>query len=270
MVASPVGSNVTRLAALVAGPLAALLWWPRPGRRTVALIAAALPLLYLQWQAPVRDISTAGDNPEVTSAYFQPLVSYLSHQAGQPFRIEIPFTLFHWEAFAVAPRFALARGWERQLDIKYNQLFYDGTLTAARYDAWLHHLAVRYVAVPDKDLDYSARQEVALINRGLPYLRLVFHILDWRVYAVRDATPIVQGAATLTELGSDWLDVRGLRPGTAVVRVHYSPYWEVVEGSGCVAPYGEYTELVVRRPGPLKLAMHFSLDRVGALSMRCN
>ena len=270
VVASPVGSNVTRLAPLVAGPLAALLWWPRPSRRLALLVAVALPLLYLQWQAPVRDIRIADDNGEVTAAYFQPLVSYLSRQDDRPFRIEIPFTLFHWEAYLIAPEFPLARGWERQLDIKYNPLFYGGTLTASRYDAWLHQVAVRYVAVSDKNLDYSAKQEVALINRGLPYLRLVLRTRHWRVYAVRDPAPIVQGTATLTELGSDSLEVQGLRQGDALVRVHYSPYWAVVQGSGCVGPAGDYTELVVRRPGPMKIAMHFSLDRIGAHSLRCS
>ena len=29
-------------------------------------------------------------------------------------------------------------------DYPYNQVFYDGTLTPARYDAWLHRLAIRY------------------------------------------------------------------------------------------------------------------------------
>ncbi len=269
-VASPVGSNVTRLAPLVAGPLAALLWWPQPGRRAAALLAVALPLLYLQWQAPVRDIRTADDNAEVTAAYFQPLVTYLSRQSDQPFRIEIPFTLFHWEAYLMAPEFPLARGWERQLDIKYNGLFYDGTLTAAEYDAWLHQVAVRYVAVSDKNLDYSAKQEVALINRGVPYLNLVFRTRHWRVYAVRNPTPIVEGAATLTDLGSDWLELNGSRPGTAIVRVHYSPYWAVTEGDGCVGPNGYFTELTVRRPGPIKLAMRFSLGRIGATSTRCS
>ena len=97
----------------------------------------------------------------------------------------------------MAPRFPLARGWERQLDIKYNSLFYDGTLTAATYHTWLHKLAVRYVAVSDADLDYSAHEETALIDRGLPYLRLVFHSAHWHVYAVDHPTPIAQGAATL-------------------------------------------------------------------------
>ena len=266
-VASPVGSNITRLAALFAGPLAALLWWRR---RPLALLAVALPLLYLQWQAPVRDLRTADDNREVTFAYFQPMMTYLSRQSGQPFRIEIPFTLFHWEAYAVAPEFPLARGWERQLDTKDNQLFYNGTLTPGRYDAWLHRLAVRYVAVADAELDYSAKQEVALINRGLPYLRLVFRTRHWRVYEVKDPAPIVQGDATMTALGPNWVELQAQRAGTALIRVRYSPYWAVTRGSGCVAPSGDFTQLTIRRPGPMRVAIRFSPARIAATSRRCS
>lgn len=265
-VPSPVGSNVTRLGPLLAGPIVALLWWRR---RPVALLLATLPLLYLQWQAPVRDLRTADDNREVTFAYFQPMMSFLSRQPGPPFRIEIPFTLFHWEAYAVAPEFPLARGWERQLDTKYNRLFYDGSLTPARYQAWLHQNAVRFVAVSDAELDYSARREVALINRGLPYLRLVLHTRHWRVYAVEHATPIVEGAATLTALGSNSLDVQTTHTGTALIRVRYSPYWAVTKGHGCVAPAGAFTRLEIAHPGALHIGISFSLTRIGARSPRC-
>ncbi len=269
VISSPIGGNAVRLAPLIAGPLAALLWWPPP-RRALAVAVAALPLLYLQLQAPVRDLRTADDNSEVTTAYFQPLISYLGRQSGPPFRIEIPFTLFHWEAYVMAPRFPLARGWERQLDIKYNDLFYGGPLTPASYEAWLHELAVRFVARPDAELDYSAKREVALIDRGLPYLRLVLRTRHWRVYEVRDATPIVQGAATLTTLGANYLQIRANHTGTAFIRVRYSPYWAVVHGSGCVGPDGGFTELVVRRPGPMRVAIRFSLSRIGARSIRCS
>jgi len=265
-VASPVGSNVTRLGPLLAGPIVALLWWRR---RPLALLAVALPLLYLQWQAPVRDLRTADDKGELTFAYFQPMMTYLSHQPGPPFRLEIPFTLFHWEAYAVAPKFPLARGWERQLDTKYNALFYDGNLTPARYEAWLHELAVRYVVVADAALDPSARREVALIDRGLPFLRLVFQTRHWRVYAVQNPTPIVQGA-TLTALGPNSVDVEAQRTGTALIRVRYSPYWAVTQGSGCVSQAGGFTRLTVRRPGALRITMSFSLSRIGATSTRCS
>jgi hypothetical protein len=272
-VASPVGSNATRLAPLIAGPLIALLWWPQPRsrRRAVALALVALPLLYLQWQAPVRDLRTADDNREVTNAYFQPLLSFLDRQPGPPFRIEIPFTLFHWEAYEVAPRFALARGWERQLDTKYNGLFYGSSpLTPATYEAWLHQLAIRFVALSDAEIDYSATAEVALINRGLPYLHLVLHTRHWRVYEVTDATPIVQGAATLKTLGPNYLVLEASRTGSAFIRVRWSPYWAVTEGDGCVAESKGFTKLTVRRPGPMRVAIRFSLGRIGADSPRCS
>ena len=137
------------------------------------LLAIALPLLYFQWQAPVRDVRTLRRRPVGVGGVLPAAAPVPGPPGGPPFRVEIPFTPIHWEAYAVAPRFPLARGWERQLDIKYNQLFYGGPLTPATYDAWLHQLAVRFVAVPDAQLDYSARKEAALIDRGLPYLRLV-------------------------------------------------------------------------------------------------
>jgi hypothetical protein len=264
-VSSAVGSNASRLAELLAGPLAALLLWPR---RRLLLGLAALPLLYLQWHAPVRDVSNAG-GPAMTSAYYQPLLSFLNRQGGPPFRIEIPFTKFHWEAYAVAPRFPIARGWERQLDIKYNRLFYAGHLTPATYRHWLHANAVRFVAVADAPLDYSAHAELALIDSGPAYLRLVWHARHWRVYAVQDPTPVVQGVARLNHLGANWLLLNAQRAGQALIRIHYTPYWAINAGAGCVAPAGPYTELRVRRPGTVRIGIDFSLARIRARSPRC-
>ena len=265
-VPTPVGSNAARLGALVAGPLAALLWWPR---RRQLLAAAALPLAYLQWQAPIRDVYITANDPSVKASYYQPLLDFLARQPGAPFRIEIPFTKFHWEAYDVAPRFPLARGWERQLDLKYNELFYGGALTSATYEAWLHTMAVRFVAVSDARLDYSAEQEEALVDRGLPYLRLVLQSGHWHVYAVSHATPIVQDPATLTKLGPNSLTVSTGQAGRVLVRVRFSPYWKIVNGSGCVAPAGDFTALTLRRAGTIRLVMDFSPARIGARSPRC-
>jgi hypothetical protein len=266
LVPTAVGSNAGRLEELAAGPLAALLLWPA---RKVLLLIVAIPLLYLQWHAPVRDVTNAGGEA-MTSDYYRPLLSFLGRQSGPPFRIEIPFTKFHWEAYAVAPRFPLARGWERQLDIEYNPLFYNGTLTAARYERWLHDRSVRFVAVADAPLDYSAVAERALIDRGLPYLHLVWRARHWRVYAVADPTPIAQGAATLQQLGPNWFSLRAARPGSTLVRVHFSPYWEITRGSGCVQPAGSFTRVTLRREGPARVSIRFSLSRIGASSPRCS
>jgi hypothetical protein len=266
LVSSAVGSNAGRLEELAAGPLAALLLWPR---RKTLLLAAALPLLYLQWHAPIRDVSSAG-GPSTTTAYYQPLLSFLDRQSGAPFRIEIPFTKSHWEAYVVAPHFPLARGWERQLDIKYNRLFYEPDLTPTSYERWLHDRAVRFVAVPDTPLDYSAVAERKLIDGGLPYLKLRWRSAHWRVYAVVDPTPIAAGVATLTAIGPNWLELHSNHPGIALIRVHFSPYWELTEGSGCVEPAGQFMKLVLARPGSVRLAIGFSLERVGARSPRCH
>jgi hypothetical protein len=266
-VATPVGSNAARLGPLLAGPLAALLWWPR---KKALLALAALPLAYLQWQAPIRDLTTSLGDASTNSSYYQPLLAFLDRQRGEPFRVEIPFTHFHWEAYEVAPRFPLARGWERQLDIKYNQLFYGGKLDAATYHAWLRRLSVRFVAVSSGPADYSAHAEIALIAHGLPYLRLVMHTIDWSVYSVRDPMPIASGAAQVTELGANSVTLDARRPGTTLVRVRFTPYWALSGSPGCVAPDGEFTRVTLRRAGPAKLVIRFALDRVGARSPRCD
>jgi hypothetical protein len=264
--ATPVGANAARLGTLVGGPLAALVLVDR--RR--ALMVAAVPLLFLQWQPPIRDLANGIGNPSTTAGYYEPLLRFLARQPGAPFRIEIPATRFHFETYEVAPHFTLARGWERQLDIKYNQLFYGGALTAAKYDAWLHRLAVKYVAVSDASLDYSAVKETALIDAGLPYLRLIHRTTHWRVYAVANPTPIVTGDATLRAIGPNSLTLTARTPGEALARVRFTPYWALGQGSGCVVKSGDFTTLKLRRAGRVTLVIRFALSRIGADSPRCN
>jgi hypothetical protein len=270
LIPSPIGSNIARLGTLAAAPLAALLWWRR---RPLLLGLCALPLLYIGWQQPVHDIATVAGDPATSAAYYQPLLRFLRAQPGaaqRTFRIEIPLTNSHWEADRVAPSFPLARGWERQLDRGENGLFYGGRLTAARYVRWLHVQAVSYVALPDTKLDPSARQEAALIRAGLPDLRPVMRSAHWRVYAVVDATPVAQGAATVRAVGSDWIALDAHTAGTAVVHVHFTPYWVLAQGSGCVAPDGHATRLTLGHAGPVRLALRFAPGRIGATSPRCS
>ncbi len=274
-VPSPIGSNIARLGTFMAAPLAALIWWRR---RTTLLAIVALPLLYIGWQAPVSDVATVSGDPTTSAGYYQPLLSFLRAQpagragSAQPFRIEIPFTRSHWEAYRVASEFPLARGWERQLDIADNPIFYDGHLTAAAYEGWLHRNAIRFVAVADAPLDYSATAEARQIRAGLPYLRPVMRSAHWRVYAVADATPIAQGVARLTAMGPDSLTLEARSPGATIVRVRFSPYWRLTgprSPVGCVAPDGAYMRLTLRHAGAVRLVMSFSFARIAATSPRC-
>jgi hypothetical protein len=108
-----------------------------------------------------------------------------------------------------------------------------------------------------------------LINRGLPYLRLVWRSRHWRVYAVADPAPIVQGAATLRAWGPNWLLLDAHHPGRALVRIRFSPYWSITQGAGCVSPAGQFTGLTLRSTGIVRVAISFSLWRIGAHSPRC-
>jgi hypothetical protein len=54
------------------------------------------------------------------------------------------------------------------------------------------------------------------------------------------------------------------------VRVRFTPYWAIAEGSGCVAPEGDFIRLTLRRAGRVRLVTRFAPGRVGARSARCS
>jgi hypothetical protein len=244
-----------------------------------------LPLLYWQWSSPVDDVVRASGDASVHASYYDGMLAFLhGRQAAEgPFRVEIPFTDNHWESARVAPTVPLARGWERQLDRKVNGLFYDGRrLTGRRYLSWLHANAVRYVALADAPIDYSAAAEAKRIRNGnVPGLREVFHDAHWRVFAVSDPTPLATGARVVA-LGHDSVDLDVPRAGRVVLKVRFTPYWRVVQGAGCVEPdrpfgvdaqdppAGPWTVVDVRRPGRIRLATDFATGRIGATSKRCS
>jgi hypothetical protein len=252
VIPTALGGNATRLGALLAGPVLAGAILAAPGRRAV-LAALVLPLAYWQLYPATRDVVRSSGDPSTAAAYHAPLVRFLESRPGA-FRVEIPFTENHWEAAHVAPRVPLARGWERQLDRRHGALFYDGTLTAATYRAWLDEHAVAYVAVPDVRLDPSAREEARLVARGLAYLRPVWHGAHWRVYAVRRATSLVTGAARAVTLQPDGFELRATRRGVALVRVRHTRWWAVTRGRACVerGPDG-MTRVRVLRPGAVRI-----------------
>ncbi len=254
-VPTPVGGNVVRLGALFAGPLAAAALGP-DRRRALGLLA--LPLAYWQLQAPIRDVIVAHGDPSTRAAYYAPLERFL---AGRPGRVEVPFTREHWEAALLAPRVALARGWERQLDIAENGLFYRPGLSAAAYAGWLRATAVAYVALPDVRLDYSARAEAALIGAGQPFLRPVARLAHWRVYAVAGAPALASPPARLTALGPDGFTLRFARGGTSRVRLRFTDYWTAPPG-GCVRPAPDgFTAVTAAGPGTLRIGVRLDLLR---------
>jgi hypothetical protein len=275
---TPMGSNIERYAVLLAGPLLLCAWRaeraagiPAPRMATAALAAAlCVWAVWVVW-GPVRETRAVLGNESTRASYYAPVERFLAAQPGGPVRVEVPLTRSHWEAALLAPTVSLARGWEKQLDERYDRVLLAHGLTAASYEHWLRENAVAYVALPDTPLDPSSASEGRLIRAGLAYLREVFASAHWRMYAVTGALPLLSGPGRLSSLGHDTIALHAYAPGRFLLRVRFSRYLTLAHGSGCVARApGGWTSVSVRVPGPVLVQARFSLSRALGLNGSCS
>ena len=272
---TPMGGTASRLGMLFGGPVLLCATWDRLRRPSLPLLAVAVAgfgaLGYWQWTSAIRDIDKAIHDPAAESGYFEPLRAYLETLPDQR-RIEIPFTSSRWENAEVAPVAPLARGWQRQLDTGRNPVFYRGDLNRLTYASWLADNAVRYVALPSAKPDRSSYAERALIEDGQRYLRLRWRSREWRVYEVLLPAPMVipQGRANvvLEQFGSDELLLDVKRPGEALVRVRWTPYW--FAAGGCVERAGQWTRVIADERGFMRLSTRFAPERIVDHGRRCD
>jgi hypothetical protein len=277
LVSSPMGSNIERYGVLFAGPLLICAVMkaragPRASRAATlgAVLAVGLWAVWAGW-GPVRETLAVAGNPSTNGAYYAPVERFLAEHAQTPVRLEVPLTRTHWETAELAPRVSLARGWEKQLDVRYDSVLLSSSLSAASYERWLREQAVAYVALPDVELDPSSAREGKLIRAGLPALREVFSSRHWRIYAVRAPQPLASGPGRLTALGHDSFALSASAPGSFLVRVHYTPYWTVTSGAGCVSRGARgWTRVDASQRGPLVVRASFSLARVLSPGRSCS
>jgi len=292
LVPTPMGSNVERYGVLLAGPL--LICAVASSRAAAGEVGAcgragpagsgryglgspvALPALaFILWAlwagwGPVRETLAVAGSPATNGAYYAPVERFLDAHARGPVRIEVPLTRTHWETAELAPRVSLARGWEKQLDERYNGVLLSAGLNAASYERWLREQAVSYVALPAVQLDPSSAREGDLVRAGLPYLRLVYSSRHWRIYAVRAPAPLASGPGRVTSLGHESVGLQAYAPGRLLVRVRWTPYWTVTSGAGCVQRgAGGWTRVDAARRGPLLLRASFSLGRAFGAGRSC-
>ncbi|HEY6758529.1 MAG TPA: hypothetical protein VI318_03530 [Baekduia sp.] len=262
-VASPMGANVSRLGMSFTGPLLAIALGRAAGPRRVALATLLVAATAWQWVDPITQASRGVDDPSAHAAYYRGLTRELRGIASGTGRVEVPFTRGHWEsAYLADAGIVLARGWERQLDRKLNPLFYKKALAPAAYERWLRDDAVRWVALPDAPLDPAGRAEGRLVAAGLPFLREVWHDAHWRLFAVVRPGPLASGPATSARLDADGATVVAGAAGTIVLHVRWTPYWRVTEGAACVRrASGSWTAVEALRPGPIRIAARFSVER---------
>jgi len=275
VIETPMGGNAVRLGALFGGPVLLCALWGRPWIRRIwvvpILAVGFATLAFWQWSPAVRDVIKYLEDPAAKSDYFEPLRQFLLRLPDQR-RIEIPFTRSHWEGSEIGMDQALARGWLRQLDTGLNPIFYRDGMNELTYASWLTDNAVRYVALPSAKPDKSSYRERALIEKGLPYLRLRWKSEDWRVYEVLLPAPLVipQGDANivLEQFQSDELLLDVKAPGEAIVKVRWTPYW--FASNACVEPDGDWTKVIADEKGFVRLSTRFAPERLFQRGRRCD
>jgi hypothetical protein len=277
LVPTAMGSNIERYAVLLAGPLllcALLAAGPDGPRRShVRLLPAIVALcawaVWAGW-GPLRETLAVAGSESTGAAYYVPVERFIDAHAHDPIRLEVPLTRTHWETAELAPRVSLARGWEKQLDTRFDDALLAPGLNARSYERWLRREAVSYVALPDAKLDPSSAREGQLIRGGLPYLHEVFAGRHWHIYAVRAPTPLAVGPGRLTSLGHESFALMATSPGSFLVRVHFTRYWTITRGDGCVDRSRDgWTRVVARARGPLVVQARFSLGRALGLAGSC-
>jgi hypothetical protein len=278
LVPTQMGDNDVRLAAYIGMPLV-ICYLPRLAlsrsflsrsflsrrdRSAVPATAIVVVAVLVAWDfGPMAEaLGGATDGRSSVATFYQPLIDELTVLSkGMPVRVEVPPGAHHWESAYLAPKFSLARGWERQLDMAYDSLFYKlGPLSADAYRSWLLADGVSYVALARAPLDYAATSEAALLRSGtVPGLRPVWHGAGWQLWEVVGSAGLATGPARVAGLSPRGVVVRFSTAGTSLVKVRWSPYWDLSgpdRRSACLtrAP-GGWTELRTSHPGDVRLQL---------------
>jgi hypothetical protein len=244
LISSQIGSNITRLPMLFAGValLAALPFTvPRSRKWYVTLIAFVGFNGWIGFKSVDDVVHTT---PEASwTRELAPLVNELQEVKAERGRVEVVPARAHREASALAPYVNLARGWNRQADMKRNPLFYDDTLNSANYHDWLKRWAVHYVVLPKGEPDGDGgERERELVQRGLPYLRQVWGDANWQLFTVTDPTPMAEPNAVVDAAEQSELTIEVTKPGRVLIRVLWSPWLAVVDENGHSLGAPEETE----------------------------
>ncbi|MBO0694217.1 MAG: hypothetical protein J2P58_15035, partial [Acidimicrobiaceae bacterium] len=271
-----IGGNAVRLPQSIGVPILVGLLAPLLARRRrfrVLSAAAALSVLVAfaawQWAPGLNVLSSPRAASAASATFYQPLLHQIEQRSNGPVRVEAVPTTDHWESAYLAPTVSLARGWERQLDIANNPLFYRaGPLRSSTYLAWLRANGVSWVALPHTTLDYASMAEARLLRAGgVPGLTLVWSSPEWRLWKVAGSPGLLSGPGRVLALDPDHLSVSITQPSVLTVRVRYTNLWGVesaASGSApaCVRPGKDgWTDVVARRAGTLRLAVSVFGDR---------
>jgi hypothetical protein len=266
VIRSPLGGNIVRLGWLAAGPAAIIAL--RPPRRVVMSVLAVLSLV---WGWSYAKLAFLPKTAAVTERFYDSLATYVHTLPDAVQRVEVVPTDTFRQADELALEIDIARGWETQLDRKYNPELYASNLSADAFQQWLMDNSVSLVALPNNGLEHASHREADLIRSHPSYLRLAWSNSDWQVFDVVDATPLATNGATITRVRAEALTINATQPGISTVRFRYTKLYRVTTGSACItrAP-GGWINLHVASPGPITLEVTLTTKTLLGPSPTCD
>lgn len=234
---NPVGSNVTRFFFLFGFPL---YWEVRESLVPKYVLAVFLAGSLLgQIIPPLSHYFRVAEEPSTKAAFFYPALDFAAKHYDPNYRYHIVALSTHWEAYHFSVNgFPITRGWYRQADAVHNKVLTGDDFRASEYVAWLRSMGVQHVFLPHAPLDWSGEREAEIL-RSSPAFSVVWRSAHWTVYRLRDPSPIavaLDGGTNPRVLAvlhqAIYLEVP--RPGTYLIKVTYSPYWQITQGLGAL------------------------------------
>jgi len=234
----PVGSNIARFFFLFGFPL----YWEI---RDVLLPKYVLALflagsLLGQIVPPLSQYFRVAEQPSTKAAFFTPALAFAGRHYDPNYRYHVVALDTHWEAYHFSVNeFPITRGWYRQADAVHNEVLTTDDFSAGEYVGWLRDMGVKYVFLPHAPLDWSGEREAQILAASPAFVQ-VERTADWTIYRLRDPSPIAVAAdggraPRVLALLHQAIYLEVPRPGDYLIKVTYSPYWQVTQGVGSLS-----------------------------------
>jgi len=240
-----IGSNVMRFFFLFGFPL----YWEvheslLPRVVLLLLLGAAF---FGQTIPPLSHYFTQAETPSAKATFFAPALAFAGRHYDPDYRVHVVALANHWEAYHFSVNgFPITRGWYRQADAQHNQVLSRKGFSSADYVEWLRNLGVDYVFLPNAPLDWNGGRERGILRRST-HFTTVWASDDWTVYRLRRPSPLavsMDGGAdpAVVKVLHQAIYLRVPAAGRYLVKVTYSPYWQMTSGAGRLR----------RAPGPYR------------------
>ena len=261
---NPVGGNVGRFFLIFGVPLLLCVRdVAMPRSVTVPLLCA---IAFGQLITPATHYVHIAKLPSTNEAFFAPALAFANLHRDPNYRSHVVALDTHWEAYYFSvDGYPITRGWYRQDDALHNDVLRRDDFATEEYTAWLREMAVRYVYLPEAPLDHSGKRETEILTTS-PEFTVVASVPGWTIYELRNPGSMIEplrrdGHAKMLLVEHQGIYVYVKRPGPYLIRVSYSPYWEVTNGVGFIsAGEGGFLVLNARRTGFYGIRVRVTLE----------